>query len=166
MVNVRIIASAVLIVVIVGLLFKDQITGALTSQQPRKILGNFLVDESSDACKDADRPIVYIFGTSSCPHCLWEDPVIRNVTDKFEGIISFHESIDNLEEERSIFDKYSTGGYVPLVVIGCKYYRVGSGESLGMDVESNVLTALICSLTNKEPSGVCSGVEELINQIG
>jgi thiol-disulfide isomerase/thioredoxin len=166
MINVRIIASVVLIVAIAGLLFRDQITGAFMTQQPSKIIGNFLVDENNEVCKELGRPVVYIFGTSSCPHCLWENPVIKEVTGKFTGLISFHENIDNIDLEREMFDKYSTTGYVPLVVIGCKYYRVGSGESLGKDVESRVLTALICSLTNNEPSSVCLNVEDLINQIG
>ncbi|MFH1229522.1 MAG: thioredoxin family protein [Candidatus Aenigmatarchaeota archaeon] len=165
MINVRIIASVILIMAIVGMVFGNQIATIFT-ESSKKIIGNFLVDQNSEICKELDRPVVYIFGTSSCPHCLWEDPVIKEVASKFTGLISFHENIDNIDRERGVFDKYSASGYVPLVVIGCKYYRVGSGESLGKDTESRVLTALICSLTGNEPSGVCSEVEDLINQIG
>jgi thiol-disulfide isomerase/thioredoxin len=153
---------AIILVIIVILIFVGQLS---ESSNSKKTIGNFFIDENSEVCKELDRPIVYLFGSTSCPHCIWEDPIIKNVTSNFRGLISFHENIDN-SNDREIFTKYSNQGYIPLVVIGCKYYRVGSGESLGAEQEANVLTALICSLTNKEPSNVCSNVENLINQIG
>jgi thiol-disulfide isomerase/thioredoxin len=153
---------AVAIFIVVLLVFVGQILGSSNSKET---IGNFLIDSNSEVCVELDRPIIYIFGSQNCPHCLWEDPVIKNVTSSFRGLISFHENIDN-SNDREIFSKYSTQGYIPLVVIGCKYYRVGSGESFGAEQEAKILAALICSLTNKEPSSVCSVVEDLINQIG
>ena len=160
-INIWIIIAAVVFIV-VFLVFVGQILGNSNS---KKIIGNFLIDSNSEVCTELDRPIVYIFGSQSCPHCLWEEPIIKNITSNFRGLISFHENIDN-SNDREVFSKYSAQGYIPLVVIGCKYYRVGSGESFGEEQEAKILTALICSLTNKEPSNVCSGVEDLINQIG
>lgn len=160
-VNVRIII-AVAVFVVVLLVFAGQI---LEGSNSKETIGNFLIDSNSEVCTELDRPVVYIFGSQNCPHCLWEDPIIKNVTSNFRGFISFHENVDN-SNDREIFSKYSTQGYIPLVVIGCKYYRIGSGESFGAEQEAKILTALICSLTNKEPSSVCSGVEDLINQIG
>jgi thiol-disulfide isomerase/thioredoxin len=153
---------AVAVFVVVLLIFVGQILGSSNSKET---IGNFLIDSNSEVCTELNRPIVYLFGSQSCPHCLWEDPIIKNVTSNFKGLISFHENIDN-SNDREIFSKYSTQGYIPLVVIGCKYYRVGSGESFGVEQEAKILTALICSLTNNEPSSVCSGVEDLIKQIG
>jgi len=49
--------------------------------------------------------------------------------------------------------------------MGCKYYRVGSGESSGIDEEAKALTAITCKLTNGQPGNVCSAVQDLIDQI-
>jgi len=160
-VNLRVVI-AIVVIIALFLIFGDKLISMFT--KPQTTIGNFLIDKNSEVCKELDRPIVYLFGSSSCPHCLWEDPIIKNVTTNFRGLISFHENIDS-NNDREIFTKYSTEGYIPLIVIGCKYYRVGSGENLGEEQESKVLTALICSLTNKEPSNVCSNVGDLINQI-
>jgi thiol-disulfide isomerase/thioredoxin len=154
--------AAIAVVIALILLFSSQIVGFFSA--PPKTIGNFLV-ANAEVCTELDRTIVYLFGSNSCPHCLWEDPVIKEVTNKFGTLVSFHENID-VDRERDIFKEYSKDGYIPLVVIGCKYYRVGSGETLGKEQESQILTALICSLTNREPAGVCLPVNDLIDQIG
>jgi hypothetical protein len=53
------------------------------------------------------------------------------------------------------------------LVLGCKYYRVGSGTSMGEDQEAKVLTALICDLTGNKPVDICTDpeIEEWINKI-
>lgn len=129
---------------------------------PEETIGNFLISED-EVCEEDGKPILYFFGSEGCPHCKWEHPVINSVAEKFEGLISYHENMDS-DEDMDIFSKYSTGG-IPTIVIGCKYYRVGSGESMGEEQEANVLTALICKLTNNEPSAVCDSVRDLIDQI-
>ena len=90
---------------------------------------------------------------------------MANVTAKFEGFISFHDNIGSTADQE-IFDKYSTG-YIPTLVLGCKYYRVGAGKNMGEDQEAKVLTALICKLTGNKPEEVCNDpeIEALINQI-
>ncbi len=125
-------------------------------------IGNFSVNED-EACKEEGKPIVYFFGSSGCSHCAWEHPVIEKVAENFEGYISFHNNLDS-DVDRDIFFKYSTGS-VPTLVLGCKYSRVGSGSNSGEEGESQALTALICKLTDSQPSNVCDSVQELINQI-
>jgi len=134
-------------------------------ETPKETIGSFLIDEKSEICNEDGKPIVYFFGSQACLHCMWEHPILKNVTEKFKDQISFHENIDT-ENDKEIFLKYSPRGYIPLIVIGCKYYRVGSGESIGEEIEAKILTALICSLTNNKPLGVCAEVEDIINQIG
>ncbi|MCS7106333.1 MAG: thioredoxin family protein, partial [Candidatus Aenigmarchaeota archaeon] len=124
--------------------------------------GDFLVSKD-EVCKENGKPIVYFFGISRCPHCIWEHPIINNVTSKFEGYISYHENVDT-DKDIDVFQKYSTGG-VPTIVLGCKYYRVGSGRRIGEEQEAKVLTALICKLTGNKPNEVCSNVQDLINQV-
>ena len=161
-VNLWVIIAALVVITLV-LLFSNRIADMFT--KPQTTIGNFFVDKNNQVCTELNRTIIYMFGSTTCPHCLWEDPVIKAVTAKFRGVISFHENIDNAND-RDVFKSFSPDGFVPLVVIGCKYYRVGSGEDLGEEQETKVLTALICSLTNREPSDVCSPVSDLINQIG
>jgi len=132
---------------------------------PNETIGSFYIDEKSGICKEDGKPIVYFFGSQKCPHCMWEDPVIKNVTEKFKDQISFHENIDT-DTDKDTFIKYSPSGYIPLILIGCKYYRIGSGESIGEENEANVLTALICLITSNKPLSVCATVENLINQVG
>jgi thiol-disulfide isomerase/thioredoxin len=127
-------------------------------------IGEFIVS-GDEICKEDGIPIIYFFGSTGCPACEWEHPIVANVTAKFEGFISFHDNIDSTADQE-IFAKYSDG-YIPTLVLGCKYYRVGSGASMGEDQEAEVLTALICDLTDNNPVDICTDpeIEELINKI-
>ena len=125
-------------------------------------IGNFSVS-SDNICEEDGKPVIYFFGSESCPHCAWEHPVIKEVMTKFEGLVSFHDNMSN-NEDKEIFNKYSTGG-VPTLVMGCQYYRVGSGEMSGEEEEARNLTAIACKLTNNQPKDVCGEVQDLINEI-
>jgi thiol-disulfide isomerase/thioredoxin len=115
--------------------------------------GNFNQITDAEICQENGKPIVYFFGSESCPHCIWEKPVISAVAKKFGSAISYHENVDN-GKEMDVFNKYSTGS-IPTVIIGCKYYRVGSGESAGEQSETATLTKLICDITGNQPAAVC-----------
>jgi len=125
-------------------------------------IGNFLISKDN-LCKEEEKPIVYFFGTERCPHCRWEHPIIEKVAEKFKDEVSFHINMDS-DKDREVFSKYSTGG-VPLLVLGCRYVRLGSGEREGEATETNNLTALLCKLTNNKPSDVCNPVQDLVKQI-
>jgi len=129
-------------------------------------IGNFMV--SGDAvCTEDGKVIIYFFGNDNCVFCKWEHPIIENVTSKFDGYLSFHDNMNNLETDSEIFAKYSPDKSVPALVLGCKYYRVGAGTKLGEEQEEKVLTALMCSLTHNKPEEVCTDPEiaALITQI-
>ena len=91
--------------------------------------------------------------SEGCPHCSWEHPIIEEVARKFDGYVSFHNNM-NSDADMDIFQKFSTGG-VPTLVLGCKYYRVGSGENSGQEQEAENITSLICELTNNQPEEIC-----------
>jgi len=133
-----------------------------TAQETGSTIGNFSVSQD-EVCKENEKPIVYFFGSESCPHCVWEKPIFEKVANNFEGYISFHENIDS-QNDIAIFSKYSTGG-IPTLVLGCKYYRVGSGEQAGEEAETKNLAALFCKLTGEKPAEICEPVKDLINQI-
>lgn len=121
--------------------------------KPETVEGNFSVSEE-EICRENGKPIIYFFGSERCPHCRWEHPIIEEVAGKFGEEISFHNNMDT-NKDREIFQKYSTGG-IPTIVLGCKYYRVGSGENLGREKEKEVLISLICDLTEGKPVEVCN----------
>jgi len=125
-------------------------------------IGNFLVSED-EICQEDGKPIIYFFGATGCPHCVWEHPIIERVASRFKEKIAFHNNMDT-DADMDIFRKYSRGG-IPTLVLGCKYYRVGSGERMGEEEEERILTALICKLTNNQPAEACDPVQDLIEQI-
>jgi thiol-disulfide isomerase/thioredoxin len=118
-------------------------------------VGDFKV-LGGEVCQENGKPIVYYFGSSGCPHCQWEYPIIQEVMAKFADQISFHDLMDK-QEEMDVFQKYIdiNGGGIPFIVLGCRYVRVGSGEGAGEETEKQVLTQLLCQLTNNQPSQVC-----------
>jgi len=148
------------------LLFWDVIdlTARENSVKPTaQTIGNFAVSKE-EIYKEDGKPIIYLFASASCPHSRWEKPILEKVVEKFQGLISFHENIDS-DADIEIFKKFNPDAGVPTLVLGGKYYRVGSGEQLGEEQEEKVLTALICKLTNEQPKEVCSLVKDLISQI-
>ena len=141
---------------------KEQNNPEETVEQKGTTIGNFSVSQD-EVCKENEKPIVYFFGSNSCPHCLWEHPIFEKVANNFEGYISFHNNMDS-DKENEVLMKYSTGG-IPTLILGCKYYRVGSGEQAGEETETKNLTALFCKLTGEKPVEICEPVKDLINQI-
>lgn len=126
-------------------------------------IGNFF--KTNDAIiTEEGKPVIYFFGSETCPHCRWEHPIMKQVATKFNEYISFHDNMDT-DADKDVFTKYSAEGYVPTTIIGGVYYRIGSGENLGEKENTDALTALICKLTNNQPAEVCSEVQELINNI-
>ena len=122
------------------------------AEEADKEIGNFSIS-SDEVCQEDNKPIIYFFGSEGCPHCGWERPIIEELANKFDSYISFHNNTGS-DNDMDVFRKYSTGG-VPTLVLGCKYYRIGSGERLGKEEEVEVLTTLICKLTNNQPSEIC-----------
>lgn len=122
------------------------------AEETGKTVGNFSIS-SDEVCLEDGKPIVYFFGATSCLHCQWEHPIVEEVMANFANYISFHNNMDS-DADNDIFQKYSTGG-VPTLVLGCKYYRVGSGENAGEDQEKADLTQLACELTNNQPAEAC-----------
>lgn len=106
--------------------------------------GDFIKLADQEICQENNKPIIYFFGSLSCPHCHWEYPIIKKVVDRFGDKISFR---DNMNEiiDKDVFMKYSDGG-VPTIVLGCRYYRLGSGEQIGEEKETEILTKLIQEL--------------------
>ncbi len=148
------------------LLFPEAINITEEIEEPAKptstTIGSFSVNDD-EICREDGKPIIYFFGSQSCSYCRWEHPVMEAVAARFKGHIAFHNNMDS-DADKDVFSKYSTGD-IPTLVFGCKYSRVGAGQSAGEEKETEALTALICKLTNGQPADVCSQVQDLINEI-
>jgi len=130
-------------------------------------IGGFMDIES--ATVNGGKPMVYFFGTTWCPHCGWEKPIFEEVMNKFNNTIDItivEIDVEQPEEDMLIFNHYSTDGYIPLLVLGGKYYRIGAGESLGEDGERQVLTAFLCKITRSPNSVAECGQPEIVELIG
>jgi len=129
--------------------------GEVAGEKLEKTVGDFVVLDE-EPCSEDGKPIVYYFGSSGCPHCRWEHPLIKEVAESFGGKISFYDLMDK-QEKIDVFQKYLSinGGGIPFIVLGCQYARVGSGERIGEEGEKEALTELICNLTNNQPSEAC-----------
>jgi len=129
-------------------------------------VGGFVLT-GDEVCQKDGLPSIYYFGGSFCPHCQWEHPLVQKVAKKFTGLIDFHDDMDKLDQDQDIQQKYAqiNQGSVPFLVFGCRYARVGSGETYGEAEEEKFLTALICKLTNNQPEKVCSPLQDLIDQV-
>lgn len=137
--------------------------GEQENEQAGKTIGNFVKTED-ELCLEDGKPIIYFFGSSQCPHCQWEHPIAQRVFNKFGDLISLHDNMDASGVDSNVFARYGDGG-IPTIVMGCKYYRVGSGEAIGEEQEEKVLTALTCKLIQNQPEDVCDAVRDLIDQI-
>lgn len=134
-------------------------------------LGNFLVTDR-EICKEEEKPSVYFFGSASCPHCVWEKPVVKEVFDQFKDEIAYHENFD-ASNDSEVLMSYSdiNPGYIPFLVLGCKYARVGAGENLGttdaesQKLEKEALSAILCKLTDGKPASVCDLLKEKTSQV-
>lgn len=138
---------------------------APTTEEYQKTIGDFLVT-GEEVCLTDDRPAIYYFGSETCPHCQWEGPILKKVVNKFGSLIDFRDNTDN-QADLDIFSKYSkiNSGYIPFLVLGCQYIRLGSGENVGEAVEEENLTALICKLTGSKPEAICLPLQEKISEI-
>ncbi len=133
----------------------------------RETIGGFTFT-GDELCSSNGKPIVYFFGTSWCPHCKWEKPIFKNVTQEFSDLIEvrFYE-IDVKEPEKSeleVFQKYNPKGSIPTIIIGCRYTRAGSGEAIGEEKEKETLEALICKITQGKVD-VCEKYKSLLKEI-
>ena len=125
----------------------------LDKKLDEKVDGDFLFKESAEIIKEDGKPVVFLFTSSSCPHCAWEKPIIDEVIDQFGDNIIFKLREDTAEDQE-VYSQFGKGG-VPLIVLGGKYYREGSGANLGEETEKEYLTKYICELTEGMPENIC-----------
>lgn len=126
----------------------------MLEKESTDVEGGFKEITELDVCIENDKPIIYFFGSETCPYCEWERPLIEEVIAQFGDTIDFRKRYDGSDVD--VLLKYGQGA-VPAIIAGCKYYRIGAGQSLGEEGEKDALRAIICKTTGGSPSSVCGG---------
>lgn len=94
-------------------------------------------------CRKDGKPIIRLFSTTWCPHCIWIkddfDSVVKEYVKKGK-IVAYHWQLDTGDdtltsaiekkvpaEEEAVYKEFNPEGSIPTFVFGCKYYRIGNG---------------------------------------
>lgn len=126
----------------------------MASKESVNVEGGFKEISEVDVCTDENgKPLVYFFGSESCPHCEWQKPIMDEVAGLFGDNINYHENFDGTTEA-DVLLKYGNGA-VPALIIGCKYYRIGSGEASTVEADTQAIKDVICRATGGIPASVC-----------
>lgn len=105
---------------------------------------------NDSVCKIDGKPIIRMYSTNTCPHCIWVGPTFEEVVKEYmdeNKIIAHHWKwvfnnkneligVDDVltpefegtmsKEEEDIFNKFSPNSSVPVFVFGCKESRIGN----------------------------------------
>lgn len=129
-------------------------TPEMLQKESTDMEGGFKEISEVEVCLEEDKPIFYFFGSESCPHCTWEKPIADKIAEEFKDYISYHKNFDG-QTEGDVLLKYGSGS-VPALILGCKYYRIGSGEAIGEEKEEEILRDIMCKMTNNLPASSCN----------
>jgi len=118
----------------------------------------FLSIEGNSVCKLEGKPIIRMYSTSICPHCIWVKPAFDEVVKKYvdenkivayhwEWIIDSEGSLTGVDDkltsqlegtlppiEDAVFKEFSPNTSVPAFIFGCKYYRLGNQFEIQKDL--------------------------------
>jgi len=126
----------------------------MASKESVNVEGGFKEILEVDVCTDENgKPLVYFFGSETCPHCEWQKPIMTELSQLFGDNINYHENFDG-STEADILLKYGNGS-VPALIIGCKYYRIGSGEATSVAEDTEAVKDVICRATGGIPASIC-----------
>lgn len=101
---------------------------------------SYILDEG--VCTEDGKPIIRLFSTTWCPHCVWTTPVYESVVQEYVDagkIVAKHWEVDINddtlteevegtipEDELAWYKTFNPRGSIPTFVFGCKYYRIGA----------------------------------------
>src|SRR3989344_4050938 len=104
----------------------------------------------NEFCRENNKPIIRMFGTTWCPHCKWISPVFDRVVNEYKDkITAYHWNMDTQNNELTtftestvplteiaVYNKFNPKGSVPTFVFGCKYFRIGNGYESQNNLEA------------------------------
>lgn len=125
----------------------------LNAEQDEKGENGFYIRKDAEMLTEEGKPLILLFTSPTCPHCIWQKPVLQEIADNFGDAIVYKNIEDGSEYEETYYSYFD--GSVPAIILGGKYYREGSGELYGEDVDKEAITKYICELTGGIPENIC-----------
>jgi len=120
--------------------------------EPSSIQTFASVSDSAAVCTEDGKPVIRLFSTTECRHCIWISDTFDAVVEMYvdQGlIVAYHWEVDTGDDtltvqdedgvpvpEMDIFYEFNQRGLVPTYVFGCKYYRIGNGYESQNDLEA------------------------------
>ncbi|MBU1200594.1 thioredoxin family protein [Patescibacteria group bacterium] len=106
----------------------------------------------SEICREDGKPVVYLFSTTWCSHCVWiKDTFDDWASENVDGVVAYHWQVDTgdntlteevetgmPEEHRAVYEKFNPAGSIPTFVFGCRYSRVGNGYEQEDDLDKEM----------------------------
>lgn len=118
-------------------------TGPATAPVTAAGITTFSMKQDAQICEEKGKPVVYLFSTTWCPHCVWVKDTFDKVAKEYVAagkIVAYHWEIDTNDDTltsavetsfpaaaQAIYQEFEPAGHIPAFVIGCKYFRVGNG---------------------------------------
>lgn len=110
------------------------------------------LSDSASVCLENGKPLILMFSTTTCPHCLWVNDTFNGVMKEYLDknlVVVRHWEVDIgddqftpkrdskvLEKDVALFEKVNPDFSVPTYVFGCKYYRVGNAFEVQGDLDA------------------------------
>lgn len=145
-------------------------TGPETDSITNPAINTFELKKDAEICREDDKPVVYLFTASWCPHCQWIKDTYDKVVKEYVAagkIKAYHfdaETGDDLltpavetqmpASATTAYESFNPEGSIPTFVFGCKYFRVGNGYENEADLANEetefraVIEDLISTKTN------------------
>jgi len=135
-----------------GFLSAPQTTGSAVNTLGARVIGS----AQGGFNKTAEAPlfenktlVVLYYGQSTCEHCQWQRPILEEIAQENENITLRAYDFDKIAPQGADLNRFNTfnpGQYIPLVIIGNVYFRAGSGEAYGAEVDKAAIQTLINEL--------------------
>lgn len=153
------VALGIVVIAVVLVLVIGQATGffALWANNTPPVNNNgeiktFVKADNATVCKQDGKPVIRLFSTTWCPHCIWIKDTFDSTMKELvaEGkIVAYHWELDTgdntltpeietkvPDSEQAIFQQFNPGNTIPTFVFGCEYSRVGNGYEAQQDLAS------------------------------
>lgn len=130
----------------------DEPVGQLEPQQPQQpqpsgppVVGELMTfnDSGYDIELQDGKPVIRLFSTTWCPHCVWVKETFDKVAKEYVDagkIVAHHWEVDTQDDtlteevetevpasEMAVYREFNPGGSIPTFIFGGRYHRVGNG---------------------------------------
>ena len=148
-------------------------------------------DSGYEAELQDGKPVIRLFSTTWCPHCIWIKPTFDRVVKEYVAagkIVAYHWEIDKgsagnwdvangggnntlteavetavPQTEMDVYAKFNPSGSIPSFILGGRYYRVGNGFEGPGDTATPASAQSLANLA-KEEAALRAVIDKLIEE--